>query len=87
MLFYFLINGFNYDAKTMVNFASPLSYDIDKIFTFVSDIDRYLFFFYKILQVVFIYEMVKSFRKFSRTLYDNRYAWINISNINAATGL
>ncbi|CAC9652869.1 pentapeptide repeat-containing protein [bacterium endosymbiont of Bathymodiolus sp. 5 South] len=68
MLFYFLINGFNYDAKTMVNFASPLSYDIDKIFTFVSDIDRYLFFFYKILQVVFIYEMVKSFRKFSRTL-------------------
>ncbi|CAC9496679.1 hypothetical protein [uncultured Gammaproteobacteria bacterium] len=37
-------------------------------FSFVSDVDRYLFFFYKILQVVLIYEMIKSFRKFSRTL-------------------
>jgi hypothetical protein len=26
------INGFNYDARTIVDFASPLSYDIDKIF-------------------------------------------------------
>ena len=68
MLFYVLINGFNYDAKTIVDFVSPLSYDIDKIFSSVSDVDRYLFFFYKILQVVLIYEMIKSFRKFSRTL-------------------
>ena len=70
ILFYVLINGFNYDAKTIVDFVSPLSYDIDKRFrfSFVSDVDRYLFFFYKILQVVLIYEMIKSFRKFSRTL-------------------
>ncbi len=47
LLFYVLINGFNYDAKTIIDFASPLSYDIDKMFTSVSDTDRYLFFFYK----------------------------------------
>ncbi len=68
LLFYVLINGFNYDAKTIIDFASPLSYDIDKMFTSVSDTDRYLFFFYKILQVVLIYEIIKSFRKFSRAL-------------------
>jgi hypothetical protein len=64
-------NGFNYDARTIVDFASPLSYDIDKIFRRsddVSDVGRYLFFLYKILQVALIYEMIKSFRKFSRTL-------------------
>ena len=51
ILFYVLINGFNYDAKTIVDFVSPLSYDIDKRFrfSFVSDVDRYLFFFYKMV--------------------------------------
>jgi len=71
ILFYVSINGFNYDARTIVDFASPLSYDIDKIFRRsddVSDVGRYLFFLYKILQVALIYEMIKSFRKFSRTL-------------------
>ena len=68
MLFYVLINGFNYDARTITDFASPLSYDIDVIFACVSNTNRYLFFFYKILQVVLIYEIIKSFRKFSRQL-------------------
>jgi len=36
ILFYVLINGFNYDAKTIVDFVSPLSYDIDKMSSFTT---------------------------------------------------
>lgn len=68
LFFYLLINGFHYDTKVIVDFISPLSYDIDAIFCNIDRLDRWLFFVYKILQVILIYEIIKSFRKFSRKL-------------------
>ncbi|SFV87338.1 hypothetical protein MNB_SUP05-SYMBIONT-4-483 [hydrothermal vent metagenome] len=68
LLFYLLINGFHYDTKAIIDFISPLSHDIDTIFCNIDGWDRWLFFFYKVLQIVLVYEIIKSFRKFSRTL-------------------
>ncbi|SMM98282.1 hypothetical protein SPONL_2091 [uncultured Candidatus Thioglobus sp.] len=72
MLFYILINGFEGDVKTIIDFILPTSYDIDSIFkNYIFNIqqcDRWLFLIYKTLQLIMIYEIIKSFRKFSRQL-------------------
>ncbi|SMN01001.1 hypothetical protein SPONN_2079 [uncultured Candidatus Thioglobus sp.] len=68
-LFYIAINDCNFDAKSFINFIFPTSYNIDNIFkSGVSGADRVLFLIYKTLQLIMIYEIIKSFRKFSRQL-------------------
>ncbi len=68
-VFYLVINRCNLDTESLVKFILPTSYDIDTVFSFgVEWWGRWLFLLYKILQFVMIYEVVKSFRKFSRTL-------------------
>lgn len=71
--FYVLILAIsgNYDNTTMahfIKFLSPINYDIESMFSSVNWFNGLLFIFYKVLQLVIIYEIIKSFRKFSRKL-------------------
>ncbi|VVH64253.1 hypothetical protein BSPLISOX_2130 [uncultured Gammaproteobacteria bacterium] len=75
VFFYFfifmLLGGGDANMHDFVRFTAPISYDLTTIFGNKITVGFFvglLFILYKILQFVMIYEVVKSFRKFSRTL-------------------
>ncbi|VVH55184.1 hypothetical protein BSPCLSOX_2300 [uncultured Gammaproteobacteria bacterium] len=75
VFFYFfifmLLGGGDANMHDFVRFTAPISYDLTTIFRNKITVGFFvglLFILYKILQFVMIYEVVKSFRKFSRTL-------------------
>ena len=68
---FMLLGGGDANMHDFVRFTAPISYDLTTIFRNKITVGFFvglLFILYKILQFVMIYEVVKSFRKFSRTL-------------------
>jgi hypothetical protein len=56
------------DMGKFIMFFSPTNYKVDTIFNTINWFSGGVFLTYKILQLVLIYEIIKSFRKFSRNL-------------------
>jgi hypothetical protein len=56
------------DMSNFIMFFSPTNYKVDTIFNTINWFSGGVFLTYKILQLVLIYEIIKSFRKFSRNL-------------------
>ncbi len=69
-VFYLLMNGFNNDAQTVANFIIPIKIAVNDLLLSNCPMpwDYGLFVFYKIGQIILLYEIIKSFRKYSRSL-------------------